>query len=567
MGAISARGAPGSAAMKRMLTIAAVLVLVPTTPAWAEELHSSNRDVDYHDTGEASANHLTVSVDGDDVEFVDSALIAPSGDCTSDGIFSARCPADILDIAFYLAAEDDELDAAGIGVPMYAFAGAGNDTIVTGAGDDGLAGGLGDDVLHGGPGADMLGDATAAEPGGGADAFHGDAGDDWFVGAGPDGMGAGSDVYDGGPGSDTIDYTAHATYSFVNLAGGYGHLGGADADSLVSIERVLAGPGPDILVGDGADNLLAGSGGVDGLYGGAGADRLEGQLGGDVLDGGLGPDVLRGGAESDLATYAEASGPVSVTLDNQPDDGQDGEHDDVGTDIERVRTTPFSDHVTGSSAANVVQAGAGDDTAEGGEGDDDLRGEAGADHLIGGPGRDTIAAGPGADHVEAGSGDDAIDVADGETDKVTCGIGIDAVTADREDVVFDDCEQVVMPPAGDVAEAPAPPAETPATVTPPAVAVVTLDGARVRVSRKGRARLPMRCDGSACGGTLMLTRRARALARAPYALAPGEAASVPFRLTRKGRALLRRKRRITVTATAGGVTRRYVLVRRRAPAR
>ena len=91
--------------------------------------------------------------------------------------------------------------------------------------------------------------------------------------------------------------------------------------------------------------------------------------------------------------------------------------------------------------------------------------------------------------------------------------------------------------------------------------MLALDGSRVRVGRKGRGRLPMRCAGGACSGTLVLARRNRVVARAPYALAADAAANVPFRLTRKGRALLRRTGRLRVVATAGGVERRYALVR------
>ena len=555
------------------MALAFVLALLLTAPARGEDLDSSNGFVDYFDTGAASPNSLTVSVeetvDGEFLKFVDGALIAASGDCASSSWFVARCPAEgVLNMFVKLEGEDDEMTAAGIGVPLLVVAGAGRDTVVGGSAADALAGGLGGDELHGGAGHDRFGDAAAGQAGGGGDRFYGDAGDDTFDGAGADGTGAGADVYDGGPGFDTADYSAHGAGSIVDLPGGTSYLG-SDTDTLQSIERVLSGAGIDRLVGDGAGNLLAGGGGDDTISGGDGADRLEGQAGADELDGGPGPDVMRGGAGFDTVRYDAAPGPVLVTLDDQPGDGLDGENDDVGSDVERLRATPFGDQVTGGAAAEVILAGDGDDAVEGGEGDDDLQGEAGADHLGGGPGRDTIAGGAGGDIVEAGTGDDAIDVADGEIDRVTCGLGIDSVSADQADLLFGDCELVTRvaqgegPTPGTTQPMPATPA-TPAVVAgAPAPAVMTLHGTTVNVSRKGRGRVRVRCAGAACAGVLVLKVRGRTIARTPYVLAPDGAAAVRFRLTRKGRALLRRTGRMKVRAAAGDATHRYTLVRRR----
>jgi hypothetical protein len=212
--------------MRAAMTLAAVLALLVTAPAGAEDLVSSNGFLDYDDSGEPSANNLTVSVDGDDFRFVDSALIAASGDCSSSGLFIARCPAVGVGVMWIgLKGEDDQLNAAGIGLPLAIDAGAGSDQAVSGTAADGLAGGLGDDELHGGPGPDLFNDnpgGQGQQGGGGADAFHGDAGDDTFIGAGLHGTGAGTDLHDGGHGLDTLSYTAHATGSLVDLPGGVG---------------------------------------------------------------------------------------------------------------------------------------------------------------------------------------------------------------------------------------------------------------------------------------------------------------------------------------------------------
>jgi RTX calcium-binding nonapeptide repeat (4 copies) len=181
--------------MRATVTLAAVLVVLVTAPARAEDLNSTNGFVDYADTGEPSANNLTVSVDGADYRFVDGALIAASGACSASGVFSARCPAaGVVNMKVELGGEDDRLDATGIDVPVAVVAGAGSDQAVGGTGADGLAGNLGDDEMHGGPGPDSLGDAAAGQQGGGADDFYGDSGDDMFSGAGPSGTGAGADL-------------------------------------------------------------------------------------------------------------------------------------------------------------------------------------------------------------------------------------------------------------------------------------------------------------------------------------------------------------------------------------
>jgi len=80
-----------------------------------------------------------------------------------------------------------------------------------------------------------------------------------------------------------------------------------------------------------------------------------------------------------------------------------------------------------------------------------LRGSPLADSLKGGPrvdtifgyeGADVIVAGGGVDEVSAGPGDDTVDLRDGELDKAACGPGIDKISADLQDDVSADCEQV-----------------------------------------------------------------------------------------------------------------------------
>jgi Ca2+-binding RTX toxin-like protein len=160
----------------------------------------------------------------------------------------------------------DEVDALG-----------GNDTINARSGNDTLYGGGGDDVIYGGNDNDLL------YGGDGNDHLRGDAGTDYF---------------DGGAGSDTVDFSLDTAVLAVDLEAGT-----ANAETLVSIENVIAGSGNDTLAGNGEANLLDGRNGNDVLIGAGGADSLIGDAGNDTLAGGAGSDTLDGGAGADLFVY------------------------------------------------------------------------------------------------------------------------------------------------------------------------------------------------------------------------------------------------------------------------
>lgn len=65
-----------------------------------------------------------------------------------------------------------------------------------------------------------------------------------------------------------------------------------------------------------------------------------------------------------------------------------------------------ADLYSGSTGADTLSAGGGNDLAQGGAGDDVLRGEAGADRLLGGAGNDTIIGGADADVMRGDAGAD-----------------------------------------------------------------------------------------------------------------------------------------------------------------
>ena len=135
---------------------------------------------------------------------------------------------------------------------------------------------------------------------------------------------------------------------------------------------------------------------------------------------------------------------VSVSLDDQPNDGAPGGTSNMHSDVEDIITGGGSDTITGSAGPNTIRS----DTSSTGY-------SSGSTNP---PGNDTIDPGGGADRVYAGGGDDTIMSRDGAADVVNCGSNIaspfspglppvdnDTVTADGADE-FMACEHVDATP-------------------------------------------------------------------------------------------------------------------------
>jgi Ca2+-binding RTX toxin-like protein len=246
--------------------------------------------------------------------------------------------------------------------------GPANDKLFGRAADDRLDGGPGNDSLNGEGGVDVL---TGDD---GNDALNGGDGNDSLSGGGE------TDMLDGAAGDDTVR-------------------GGAGGDILDG------GDGNDTL--DGAEPGLVGADGNDTMDGGQGADVLHGGPGNDDLDGGLGRDVISGDdGPADTLTYRGRTKPVTVTLDDRPNDGERGEGDNVAGDVEIV---------VGGSLDDTFKGDGGDNTFHAGLGEDYLEGKAGPDIL------------------DAGVGSDLVWARDGVRDVVDCGGGGDLAVVDRDD--------------------------------------------------------------------------------------------------------------------------------------
>lgn len=413
------------------------------------------------------ANRLTVSVAGEEGDFLELRLIDPAAPiqpgpgCSGGGAVGAPvlckvhkptvgdgytcfkgCIAESgtaweLNLSFVLGDAGSRLDSTALpaSVPnktQYSPAAPIAVTVIPGAGDDTVLTGPGPDEIEPSHGADLI------RTGEGRDVFRGGP-----VADGPD------DVDLGDADSDTIDYserTEDIHYDPDGLAddgaagegdklGAAGDVSsGAGADTLVSAggdaleygATLSGGRGADRLLGSPRNDTLVGEAGDDHLFGGAGNDSLldptwggEGRSGNDTGVGGPGLDQIELGSGDD-----EASG------GSGRDEIESGPGDDRvagGSDHDRIRLGSGRDSGAGGDGADLLLGEAGDDEIEGGAGDDRLSGDVGRDSLLGGEGDDRIAAGMVVTRDWGRAFLDAPGPLEGRPDRVACGTGRDEV--------------------------------------------------------------------------------------------------------------------------------------------
>jgi Ca2+-binding RTX toxin-like protein len=304
-----------------------------------------------------------------------------------------------------------------------------------------LTGGGGVDLVGGGDGADTItGDA-------GNDQLSGGAGNDSGGGAGVFG-GDGDDTVNGNAGNDNLNGGSHDaagdTVSFAGAPGGVtaslaaGTASGDGSDTLATLENISGSPGADSLTGDGGANSIDGLAGNDGLFGGAGSDDLDGgteddnvrgQADADVLAGGDGNESGPGNAVNGGGGNDQASGGPGNDL-VEGDDGDDELQGNAGTD--EIDGGPGTDEASYENAAGAVTASLETDNATNdGDGGADtfisdetenLTGSAFGDSLTGRTGQANV--------VSALGGNDSVNVRDGGVDTANCGDGTDVATVD-----------------------------------------------------------------------------------------------------------------------------------------
>lgn len=222
---------------------------------------------------------------------------------------------------------------------------------------------------------------------------------------------------------------------------------------------VNAGLGDDTVLGDASVIVpleINGQDGNDLLIGGAADDSLNGGDGDDTLDDPAGSDVFSGGIGNDtLLTYVSRTTDLTISLDDVANDGEAGESDNVGSDIENVSAGSGNDTITapvGSLVGFKLTGGAGNDSLTGALGDDNLDGGEGNDTLVGGDGNDTLIGGdapvssfvafasnasfaltlsgtPGDDSIDGGAGNDLLSGGEGN-DTLNGDAGLDTIYGD-----------------------------------------------------------------------------------------------------------------------------------------
>ncbi|HVY27898.1 MAG TPA: calcium-binding protein [Polyangiaceae bacterium] len=162
---------------------------------------------------------------------------------------------------------------------------------------------------------------------------------------------------------------------------------------------------------------LYGGGARDKLVGGAAADRLFGGIGNDWFDAGEAPsgaDSFDGGDGTDTIDFSARTQPLTVTLGQGADDGEDGEDVDVSGSVENIYGGQAKNQITGSAGNDTIWGGPEDDVVDGGEGDDTLVGGKGNDSLTGSAGNDYIYGEEGDDELDGGADDDLLDGGEGK---------------------------------------------------------------------------------------------------------------------------------------------------------
>ena len=242
---------------------------------------------------------------------------------------------------------------------------AGDDNINGDAGTDNLSGGEGSDTVSGGDGTDtiqQLGDQTVDH----TNILSGNDGNDTIY------VRAANNNIDGGNDTDTLSYNYFVGYTeenlTIDLSTGASYQGTVDdgtyTDNFQNIETIHGGRGSDTFIGDAGNNVFYGNDGGDNFYGAGGSDTFY------------------GGDDTDTANYATAGSAVTADLETSTsgsdiigsalNDGDGGI--DTLQNIENITGSNFDDTFTGSSVANLIQSGSGNDTIYASEGADTING-------------------------------------------------------------------------------------------------------------------------------------------------------------------------------------------------
>src|SRR5450631_3160766 len=214
-------------------------------------------------------------------------------------------------------------------------------------------------IITGGLGADTIDGA------GGADGISAGGGDDTVVYRGSEAS------IDGGSGNNTLQLKVATTVNLVNADQTTGD--GAVVSSFQNVDASGLGAAQGV--------SITGSASANIIIGGAGADTIDGGGGTDAISAGAGNDTVRyygteiavdGGTGNDTLVLLASGGTAAINLATPANvDQTSGDGVDV-TNFENVDASALvtAIAVTGSSSANIITAGSGNDTIDGGGGAD-----------------------------------------------------------------------------------------------------------------------------------------------------------------------------------------------------
>ena len=459
-------------------------------------------------------------------------------------------------------------------------------TVDGGGGGDTINGSQFADVLHGGAGNDrIIGDDNPLTT---DDQSLGDSGDDTLVwNPGDD-----DDLNEGGIGTDTIEVNGGGDETFtVAPSATPGRVNFDRTNNPFNLD-IGTSEKLDLNAGNGVDNVTS----QDGLAALGFALDIDGGPGNDVLDGGDGADRINGGPDNDRIigddnpagtrdqSYGDAGDDTLVWNPGDDDDlNEGGDGTDTievngggGPEVFEVKPSAIPGRVsfdrTGPTPPGPFNLDIGtserlDLNANGG--DDSLNAAGPVSGLAGwtidadgGDGNDTLAGGSDAvDALTGGAGADTMLTRDQTADTVTCGTEVDSVTADAQDTVNADCENVDRGQAQQVQN---PPAGAPRDTIAPAIKV---SKKVVSVNRRRIGAIRVTCPASepdGCVVTVLLRRNGHTLGRDRIAVAGGHSKLAKVKLTHKAFALLTKrgslKAKAVVTARDDAGNRRHLTV-------
>ena len=310
------------------------------------------------------------------------------------------------------SADADNLTfAAGYLGTIYAFTGAGDDSVTASSGNDSLRGEDGNDTLLGMDGNDSIDGGNGfdlLDGGNGNDLLIARFGDSLFGGANDDLISINENLpgpMDGGTGNDTLRFEGSYDISGATLTGiEQVNLAGIDSMTTAQLALFPVISGYNIATTTGQIALTAGGTATLNI-----APTLSGSL-----------SITGSGEAENLTFNAAYIGHVYAFM---------GQGDDT------VTSSSGDDSLRGDDGNDSLLGGAGNDTIDGGNGNDLLFGGLGDDTMDGGLGRDSLNGGAGNDYLIArlgdtllgGAGDDLISVTDNLLAVLDGGTGVDTL--------------------------------------------------------------------------------------------------------------------------------------------